>query len=226
MPPLPAAPRGTRNLLFLLVLLTAVCGWNGVAALLTTPTTSTQHPAIFETALGMVLCWFAAVAVGVASRDPALVGVLGAPEVRLLYTWGCGMCLLHVAVAFHVAHAWSHNAAWEHVDQTGGFGAGLYANYLFVAVWVADVIWAWVSLGCYLNRPRWVSWCVHGFMAFMVFNATVVFGTGVRRYFGAMLFAALGVLLVRAAYNPETPEPGTRPGSGDSVERSGDHSPT
>src|SRR5262245_13675912 len=49
---------------------------------------------------------------------------------RLIHTFGCAMVLAHVVIAFEVAHGWSHRAAYEHVERVGGFGPGLYANYL------------------------------------------------------------------------------------------------
>ena len=63
---------------------------------------------------------------------------------RLLYTWACALTLLHIAVAFHAAHGWSHERAYQHVETASGFGPGLYVNYAFVLVWVLDVLWAWV----------------------------------------------------------------------------------
>src|SRR5262245_8503613 len=75
---------------------------------------------------------------------------------RLFYTWACGLTLLHIAVAFHIAHDWSHTRAYDHVEAASRFGPGLYVNYLFAALWLADVVWSWVNLDHYLNRPRWV----------------------------------------------------------------------
>jgi hypothetical protein len=107
---------------------------------------------------------------------------------RLLYTWACALTLLHIAVAFHTGHGWSHERAYEHVEAASGFGPGLYVNYAFVLVWMLDVLWAWVALETYLNRPHWVAWSLLVFMAFIVFNAAVVFGTSTRRLVSAGLF--------------------------------------
>jgi hypothetical protein len=81
-----------------------------------------------------------------------------------------------------VGHNWSHRTAFDHTERVSGFGPGIFVNYLFVAVWVTDVIWAWADLNSYLNRPAWVNWCVIGFMGFVVFNAAVVFGSGSQRW--------------------------------------------
>ena len=56
--------------------------------------------------------------------------------------------------------------------RTGGRGAGgpvwgggLYLNYLFTAVWVADVLCWWRGLAWYAARPRWLDLALHGFLA-------------------------------------------------------------
>ena len=96
---------------------------------------------------------------------------------RLVWTLGWLALVIHIAIAFGVAHGWSHAAAVEHVRRVGGFGGGIVVNYLFAAVWLADVIWWWVNRSSYANRPRWMGWAVHGFLAFVVVNATLVFGS-------------------------------------------------
>jgi hypothetical protein len=119
---------------------------------------------------------------------------------RYLWTAGCVAFLLHVACAFHFFHLWSHAAAYaETARQTTevvgiDWGGGLYANYAFVLVWLADAVWWWVNPDRYLSRPRWVEWAVQSFMAFIAFNATVVFGSGAIRWFGlagCVLLAAM-----------------------------------
>jgi uncharacterized membrane protein len=109
---------------------------------------------------------------------------------RFLWTAGCVAFLLHVAAAFHFVHHWSHDAAYaETARQTNevvglNWGGGIYFNYLFAAVWLGDVIWWWHNPATYLARPRWIEWLVQGFLAFIVFNATVVFGHGPIRWAG------------------------------------------
>src|SRR6478752_3648191 len=51
--------------------------------------------------------------------------VIGARVGRFLYTGACGLTLLHIAVAFHVGHGWSHARAYQHVEAMSGFGSGL-----------------------------------------------------------------------------------------------------
>ncbi len=117
------------------------------------------------------------------------------------WAWTAGLIayLTHVAAAFAFRHGWSHDAAFRETarrtDELFGVqsGAGLYFNYAFTAVWLADVVWLWTSGDTYRTRPRWISVSIHAFMAFMFFNATVVFASGWVRWLGV---AATAILLV------------------------------
>lgn len=109
---------------------------------------------------------------------------------RLAWTAGFLTYLGHVACAFGFYHHWCHTEAYTHTArQTAAvvgldWGAGLYVNYVFTAVWCADVCWWWLSPTSYRVRPRRLEWVVQGFLAFIAFNATVVFATGFSRWFG------------------------------------------
>ena len=48
-----------------------------------------------------------------------------------------------------------------------------------------------------------MTWTLHGFMAFMVFNATVVYETGSIRWAGAVGFVVLGALIVRRRFSSD-----------------------
>jgi hypothetical protein len=111
----------------------------------------------------------------------------------IIWAQGCLFLWLHIAIAFHLGHGWSHEAAWEHTREIGGYGDGIYVNYAFALIWLADVIWAWTSPDSYLTRPRWLHWAIHGFLAFVVFNAAVVFADWAFRltFIGWVLFLAL-----------------------------------
>jgi len=99
--------------------------------------------------------------------------------------------LAHVVAAFHFYHGWSHAAAYEHTARRTAevvgldWGGGLWWNYAFGAVWLGDILWR-------RGRPAWLGVAVQAFLAFMAFNATVVFETGAIRWLG---LAATGVLL-------------------------------
>lgn len=118
---------------------------------------------------------------------------------RIINTLGCLLCLFHIAVAFHVGHEWSHRKAFEHTERASGFGWGVWVNYTFALVWVADVAWMWLAFDHYLKRPRWLRWSVVGFMGFIVFNAAFVFGSGANRWLW-LAFASVLVVLVVAPW--------------------------
>ena len=157
-----------------------------------------RHPAILLTAFFAVCLWVGAVARMLEMRGDEWQ--VGSRSLRLLRAgWFAGwlMFLVHVAAAFHVAHGWSHTAAYEHTERTSGVGEGIFVNYLFGLMWGLDVVWLVGSPGSYARRPRWVGWAVHGFLTFVVFNATVVYGTGFIRWMGVLLFALLGWYSIR-----------------------------
>jgi hypothetical protein len=125
---------------------------------------------------------------------------------RLAWTAGCAAFLLHVVCAFAFYHHWSHGTAEEATARRTAevvglsWGGGLYANYVFTLVWLADAGWWWLGLTRYESRPRAVEWAVQGFLGFIAFNAVVVFGEGAVRWLGLAACVLLGALLGRAAW--------------------------
>ena len=99
---------------------------------------------------------------------------------RLLWTAGCLVFVLHVAVAFHFQHGWSHAAAFEHVrlrtlHETGwDSGVGLYVNDAFGLLWLADTLLWWRRLDWPEKRVPY--WTVQASFAFLMIQATAVFG--------------------------------------------------
>lgn len=126
---------------------------------------------------------------------------------RWAWTLGCAFYLVHVCSAFHFYHDWSHSLAYQatarQTQELFGFdwGGGLYLNYAFTTVWLLDAVWCWLSPEGYRTRPRWFGPTVHSFMAFMAFNATVVFAQGVIRWLGLVATIGLGVLWCRCKRN-------------------------
>jgi hypothetical protein len=120
---------------------------------------------------------------------------------RLCWSAGCLAFLLHTVSAFHFYHHWSHGAAYEvTARQTAAvvgldWGGGLYANYVFASLWTADAFWWWCAPERYLSRPRMLEWALQGFLAFMAFNATVVFGAGAVRWAGLAATVFLAAVL-------------------------------
>ena len=113
---------------------------------------------------------------------------------RCCWTLAWAAYLVHVAIAFSVYHHGSHEAAVQHVQERSGFGPGLYFSHLFTLLWSADVAWWWTKPSAYAVRPGWIDWLLHGYMLFMVVNATVVFENGLIRWATAALLGGLAVL--------------------------------
>lgn len=100
------------------------------------------------------------------------------------------LCLVHVLFAYHFEHHWSQAAALRHTaeltDKVVGvyWSGGLYINYLFLAVWAGDVLKC-----CRRQEPSGIG--MQLVTAFMMFNATVVFGPG----WWAIAFVLLSAVL-------------------------------
>lgn len=126
----------------------------------------------------------------------------------LLWTSGCVCYIAHVALAFEYEHHWSHQSALQHTAEetarvTGiARGEGVWVNYLFTIIWVADV--ARLSVARIRNKPTWkrIDLGVQFFFAFIVFNATVVFGP--------TLYRILAVPIGLALYLATRPKPHAR----------------
>ena len=67
-------------------------------------------------------------------------------------------------------------------------------NYLFIGVWMGDVM-AWWWMGDAYPERRQIYWTVQAVFAFMMVNATVVFGPPFWRW--VALAIAAGLLLIR-----------------------------
>ncbi len=99
---------------------------------------------------------------------------------RWWWTMGCGWFAVHVATAFHFEHGWNHSAAFEYTakrtaEMTGwNSGAGLYLNEAFLCLWCVDTILWWSNLAWPRNRRAY--WAIQGVFAFMMIQATAVFG--------------------------------------------------
>ena len=101
---------------------------------------------------------------------------------RWIWTIGCVFYLMHVVCAFAFFHDWSHTRAYaQTAAQTEAvtgirWGGGLYINYAFTLLWLADTVAWWAGDVQRHYRLRAYFWTLHGFFAFIVLNATVVFG--------------------------------------------------
>ena len=84
-------------------------------------------------------------------------------------------CVVHVVCAYHFEHHWNQAAALKHTaemtERVVGihWAGGLYVNYVFLAVWGIDAVRA-----VWGHKLTTIS--MHLTAAFMMLNATVVFG--------------------------------------------------
>ncbi len=122
---------------------------------------------------------------------------------RAVYTLGCVLMFAHVAAAFHFYHGWSHARAAADTDRqtletTGlAFAGGIWFNYLFLALWLADAAHWWRGLDAHRRRSRGIDAALHAILLFILFNATVVFETGIVRWLGAVGCVWVAALAVR-----------------------------
>ena len=113
--------------------------------------------------------------------------------------WLLGGCLYlgHVAAAFSVHHDWSHAAAYAYTAaQTEAYfgldwGGGLWVNYAFTAIWVAEGLWWQLAPARYARRPPALTTAVRAVFVFMIANGGVVFVSGWRRALGIGILGAL-----------------------------------
>ena len=166
-------------------------GW-GLVEWRADPKPNPRHPAIIDTAYFAFALWAGSVLMQVQTPRAEWVARSGAFRVsRAAWISGLAVFLVHLGLAFHLAHSWSHARAYEHVEATSGFGPGIFVSYFFTAVWLVDGIGWLVSPDRYAGRPKWMALSLHGFMAFITFNATVVFGRSPLRWVAAAVFALL-----------------------------------
>jgi hypothetical protein len=125
-------------------------------------------------------------------RRPAAV-----EPTRRVWTAAFGFALLHAVAAFQVAYGWSHAAALvDTARQTAAvtglsWGGGIFANYLFLALWFADAVWWWVAPAAYLRRPLRVERSRLAIFLFMFLNGAVIFAGNAARAAGAPAVAAV-----------------------------------
>jgi hypothetical protein len=109
---------------------------------------------------------------------------------RAIWTLAIALALIHVAFAFHIVYAWSHEAAVaatarQTADRFGwAWRGGIYVNYVFLACWAADVWWWWRAPVSHASRSLRLETMRVAVFAFMFFNAAVVFASGVGRLVG------------------------------------------
>jgi hypothetical protein len=127
---------------------------------------------------------------------------------RWCWTLAWAAYLVHLFMAFHYYHRWSHADAVRHTQEVSGFGNGIYVSHAFTLLWSADVVYWWLHPVAYAARAPWFARLLYAFMAFMFFNATVTYEQGAIRWAGVAIFTGLAVLWVwrRLAAKSSAPE--------------------
>lgn len=149
----------------------------------------------------MVVRWTARLAVaGYLARvscdiqDPAAASTQ--KWARRWWTFGCGIFLIHVVCAFHFEYQWDHAKAFEYTarrtrEVTGwNSGVGLCINELFLCLWIADTAAWWRNLYWPVACRR-VYWGVQSLFAFLMIQATVVFGPPFWKPVGVFVIGTL-----------------------------------
>ncbi len=104
-----------------------------------------------------------------------------------VFTW------IHVIASYGLIHSWSHANVLQHTGDESfaviGIRVpwGVYANFVFAGVLSGYSGWMILNKG----RTHWVDSIVFSFLAFIVFNALVIFKTGPIRWIGLIGFVAL-----------------------------------
>lgn len=132
---------------------------------------------------------------------------------RAVWTSGAALLAIHIALAFHYWHGWSHAAAYastaiQSAQLTGvASGWGIYLNYAMLAVWLADAAWWWADPVAYDTRSRAIDRTVFAFFLFMMVNGAVVFATTPMRYAGAVAVIIAVGARTRATVSPNPGAP-------------------
>lgn len=112
------------------------------------------------------------------------------------FTLGLLLALVHTILAFALVHNWVHaDAVTATARQTQALfgiavGWGVYVNYVFYGVWLADAAW-WRALPDLSRRPAAATWALRVFYLVIILNAAVIFAAGPRRMIGVLMVGLL-----------------------------------
>jgi len=124
------------------------------------------------------------------------------PALASLWLLGAILALSHslgALIAFH--HSSQAEALESTAQQTAEllgfrFGAGLYVNYAFVAIWLFDAVLRLAMPTKYEQFPKMYGRLVYAFLIFIAINGAIVFKSGTVRHIG---IASLLILLLLVA---------------------------
>ena len=109
---------------------------------------------------------------------------------------GVVLLAIHIGIALD-AVGWSHAATVAATSRATrevfgiDAGAGVVANYVFLAVWAAETLWWRADATGYASRSALIRWSLRGFALLMIVNAAVIFVPNWRRVIGMAIVAAL-----------------------------------
>ena len=131
------------------------------------------------------------------------------PVARGLFLLGALTCVVHIVLAMSNVHGWHHVAAIEataeQVNAVYGvrWGGGLYVNYVFAAVWIADAMQRVLSPAAAARRSSWLVWTLRAFYCVIIVNAAVIFATPERRWMGIVICVSLAIAWAGKAHMKE-----------------------
>jgi hypothetical protein len=108
--------------------------------------------------------------------------------------------VLHVCLAMSFVHGGSWTAAYDHTarrtfEAVGwNWGGGVWFNLLTVVVWGIDVMRLWFWPNVTSRLANWFQAACQIYLAFMMFNATVVFGSRPARLAGGLVCMLLSLI--------------------------------
>ena len=116
---------------------------------------------------------------------------------RAAWTMAILLAAIHVVLAFHFVYGWNHETAVVETARqaSGRFGVGwrgsIYVNYVFLAIWLADVCWWWMAPASHASRPRGLEVARFATFVFMFVNGAIIFASGIGRLAGIAAVAAV-----------------------------------
>jgi hypothetical protein len=128
---------------------------------------------------------------------------------RAYWTAGAILMVAHALAVFHYIHHWSQGAALEHTarqtaELTGlHWGAGLYVNYAFIALWVGDAVRWWHDRVSYERRTPLARDIRLAIFLFMFVNGGIVFAQGPARLLGIVAVGAVVLARIGEMLNAE-----------------------
>jgi len=144
--------------------------------------------------------WITLVAYAIGSATFALVPkrVLSDGITRIAWTIACLSLFAHLISGYQFFYSWSHQTAYadtaRQTEEVVGlaWGGGLFINYGLLLAWTIDLgLWWRNGLDSYRKRPWPLIAVWHWFLIFIIFNATVVFKTGLVRWVGLAICLGL-----------------------------------